>query len=498
MKQETVSKAIDLIDPNYIDEADAFAADGLAESASRPDSRAKRARRIRWGAVAACLALVVALGGTALAFHAEAKEYQAAVAFFEENGLSMEGLSRAEVKEVYRDITTKRFASGKTAEVLRNSIPGWELRQDEPTPEELAAVWDRKVWYEPITMSGISYRKDFHYVRDETAGFEVLESSSLECYRDGALAWTASFTDFYVSDYAEQPDSVAVWGQNETRSSEDVTRGWLARVDREGKILWQRPLLHGFKDEYIADVLDNEDGSWAVVSRGNLNTLCLSILDSETGKEIESHQSEIGNLGIQNATRLGNDYLIQVGNYIERDTALLYRVDRAGNVIASYSYEAEDCDYYIQDMTVFGGRVYLSAYAVPKQTDEGGRHEIANILDYVLFGHTSSDGTMGEIPSEALTPVVRNNYTAVLLLCDLEGGTPQTFYSVKGSLGGRLAVNAAGALEWDVESITSTFFSPATSSFSIGGTCKLFRYSFDQNGQLIMSTDTGDTVPYRR
>ena len=48
------------------------------------------------------------------------------------------------------------------------------------------------------------------------------------------------------------------------------------------------------------------------------------------------------------------------------------------------------------------------------------------------------------------------------------------------------------------DAITSTFFSPATSSFSIGGTCKVFRYSFDKNGQLILSTDTGDTVPYRR
>ena len=94
--------------------------------------------------------------------------------------------------------------------------------------------------------------------------------------------------------------------------------------------------------------------------------------------------------------------------------------------------------------------------------------------------------------------MVRDNYTAVLLLCDPEGGAPETFYSVKGSLGGKLTVNDAGELAWDVESVVNTFFSPATSSFTIGGTCQLFRYTFDAAGTLLHQEDTGETVPYRR
>ena len=94
--------------------------------------------------------------------------------------------------------------------------------------------------------------------------------------------------------------------------------------------------------------------------------------------------------------------------------------------------------------------------------------------------------------------MVRDNYTAVLLLCDPEGGAPETFYSVQGSLGGKLAVNDAGNLAWDVESIVNTFFSPATSSFSIGGACQVFRYTFDNAGALLSQEDTGETVPYHR
>ena len=143
-------------------------------------------------------------------------------------------------------------------------------------------------------------------------------------------------------------------------------------------------------------------------------------------------------------------------------------------------------------MIEFGGRVYLSAYAVPKQTDGGGRHEIANILAYLF------DNNIWEISSEELTPMVRDNYTAVLLLCDPEGGTPEIFYSVKGSLGGRLTVNDTGELGWDVESVVSTFFSPATNSFTIGGTCQVFCYTFDNAGTLLRQEDTGETVPYHR
>ncbi len=97
-----------------------------------------------------------------------------------------------------------------------------------------------------------------------------------------------------------------------------------------------------------------------------------------------------------------------------------------------------------------------------------------------------------------MTPLVLDNYTEVLLMCVQEGGEPETFYSVKGSLGVKLTVNDAGELAWDAESIVNTFFSPATSSFTIGGTCQVFRYTFDDAGTLLSQEDTGETVSYHR
>lgn len=46
--------------------------------------------------------------------------------------------------------------------------------------------------------------------------------------------------------------------------------------------------------------------------------------------------------------------------------------------------------------------------------------------------------------------------------------------------------------------MVDTFYSPFTNSFTIGGTCEVFRYAFDTAGNLLRQEDTGETVPYRR
>ena len=497
MKRENVSQIISQIDEKYIDEATMFALDSNHETLTQSSMPAKRiektSHRIRWGALAACLALIVIIGSTGFAIAAETKEYNNAVAFFEENGLSTEGLSRSEVKAVYRDITQKTFSYGKTAEVIQQAVPGWEIHQHEPTPEELASLWNKNVWKNSISEKGISYRIDSQYVFDEKRGFEVFEKSILERYQDGKILWSTEFTDFYIEDYAYTKEGTVLWGQSEIFSTFDTRYGWIALVDGNGSIVWQRRLDHGFKNEYVASILANGDGTWAVISRGDLKYVCLSCYDA-VGKELSFHKTEVGNYGIRNAARLGDGYIIHLWNQFSGDTALLYKMDREGILTDSFSYEEDDFDYYITDMVEYERQVYLSSYAVPKQQDEGGRHEIAAILDYLF----SKEDKGWNISTEELTPIVRDNYTAMLLICDPEGGAPKTFYSVKGSLGGDLSVNTSGQLEWNVESITTTFFSPATSSFSIGGKCAVFCYTFDAEGNLTGQTDTGNTVPYRR
>lgn len=86
MKRENVSQIISHIDEKYINEATVFALDSDHETIKHSSTPAKRtekpSHRIRWGVMAACLALIVLIGSTVSAFAAEAAEYKNAVAFF--------------------------------------------------------------------------------------------------------------------------------------------------------------------------------------------------------------------------------------------------------------------------------------------------------------------------------------------------------------------------------------------------------------------------------
>ena len=147
-------------------------------------------------------------------------------------------------------------------------------------------------------------------------------------------------------------------------------------------------------------------------------------------------------------------------------------------------------------MIEFNGSIYLSAYAVPEPAGDryslGNWYEIDGILDYL------QDNDLWDISSEELTPLVRENYTAVLLACDPSAGTPREFYSVDGSMGGSLSVSETGQLLWEVESITTSFYSFQTSAYSIGGTAYVFQYAFDGSGSLVSQEKTGEIVNYYR
>lgn len=491
MKNKRLSDIIEKIDDRYI-----------AEAAPAEKKTRNRAVWVRWCTAAACLVLLVSVCVVSLAVAAEAKEYKTAVRFFNDYGMSTDGLTREEIKAVYRDITTKSFTYSKTAEVIQNSISpdktgGYEIPQENPSPEDIENLWNYKNYtggFIGDVQNGIHYEYRSEYRTDENE-VEIHDRSYIEKYNGETLIWSVSVSEFAITGFSPVSDGVIAFGRSDDLYASQDARAWIAKIDSDGDLLWKHGLKNGFEREYIAEVLENSDGSYAVISRGDLQWFCLSRITGN-GKKIGSSKTEIGNRGILNAARFGEGYIVQLGSYLDHDRAKIVKVDPEGNITEEFSYSGDDSYYYITDMIEFNGNIYLSAYAVPKLEDEdqsaGGRYEIANILNYLF------DNGIYEIPSEELTPMVRDNYTAVLLVCDPNSGVPQEFYSVKGSLGGTLSVSDTGMLQWKTESITTTFFSVATSSFTIGGTSYVFRYTFDKSGALISQEKTGEITDYRR
>lgn len=472
----------------------------IAEAAPAINKSPIKSVWIKRGTVAACFVLLISACFFTSAVVAEAAEYKAAVQFFNNYGMSTDGLTRGEIKAVYRDITTKSFTYSKTAEVIQNSISadnvgGYEIMQDDPTPEDIRNLWNYKNYtggFIGSTQNGVHYKYRSEYKEDKTLGFEIHDKSYLEKYDGDKLLWSISVSDFWIEDYSIVSDGVIAYGRTATWSSSQKSYAWMVKIDSNGNIVWEKMLGNGFDSEYISVIVENNDGSYAVFSRGDLKYFCISQYDAD-GNVTHFHKTEVGNYGIWNAARFGDGYIVQLGR---SDHTQIVKVDREGNITDSFSYSEEDFYYHITDMIEFNGNIYLSAYAVPmldnEEANAGGIYELANVVKYLL------DDNIWVIDSEELTPMVRDNYTAMLLVCDPKTGKPQEFYSVKGSLGGKLSVSDTGNLLWDVESITSTFFSPVTSSFTIGGTSYVFRYAFDTSGLLISQEKTDEVVDFRR
>ena len=131
------------------------------------------------------------------------------------------------------------------------------------------------------------------------------------------------FPGQYVYGFSHTAEGTAVWGQNYTYSSTEKLIGYVACVDEKGKVVWERQLDRGFNLEYVTAVLSGGDGTWAVISRGDLQYLCVTRFDAE-GKELGFRKTDMGvNFGISKATALKDGYLVQLRRLTSRDYALL-------------------------------------------------------------------------------------------------------------------------------------------------------------------------------
>jgi len=130
-------EALENLDPAYIEAA--------AVQKVRKTSQIKK-----WGTIAACLVLLLSAGFGTYAYAAEVKEYNAAVRFFGEYDLPTEGLTRGDIKAVYRDISTQTFHYSKTEEVIENSLTPEqkteykELKGDQ-NAGNAADLWEYKI-----------------------------------------------------------------------------------------------------------------------------------------------------------------------------------------------------------------------------------------------------------------------------------------------------------------------------------------------------------------
>ena len=452
-------------------------------------------RRLLW-ALAAAAVLITALGAGSFAFAAEAKEFGEAKEFFEEHDFSMEGLTRAEIKAVYRDITTESFTYSKTAEVIShsletNNVPGWEVLQGEPDPDDVRDAWaDMEKRY----LASINFVCDWEdeIVKEDGAEYMRHKSGTIGKYAGRDLKWSykSDVMRFYFGQELKDGSlGVGVIEEdlkieyktdeqgNASLSAERKYTPAIMKFDPKGEPVWYATWDNGAPEEQISDVFENADGSLTVFSEKSDHkqgdfALCVSTVDKD-GNYLGSVVNPTGSAWVCGAVGYEDGYLaILYDNEVLEQRVV--RVDRDGRLAGEFSYSENGNDYRITDVEYFAGKLYVSAEL-----------EDADIVRSLYEGEPKN------MDAEEFTPYAKEIFTAVLLVCDKDGGEPGEFYRVKGAISGELDTED-GRLVWQVGGITSAVFRPLFGSRSSDIDVNLWNYVFGADGKLLDTLDTGE------
>ena len=498
MKKRAILKKMQQLDSLPLPEKEKIlAACEAAVPESAPVSAARRAqffiprRAIALAMVALLLVCgggTVAMGVTAMA--KEAKEYNETLDFFEEYNLSAEGFTRSEIKKIYRDIVSESFTYEKTEAALASGLEGYEIQTKPLDSDGLKRLWLMGyVWKtsdgEQTGEEGVTY--GYYYQMISTKDSVAIVTK----WKDEKVAWQASLEDIAIYSMRPVGDKVLVAGYSTAEDSpqnKPLVRIYLLNAD--SSIAWQKdydsqmPMPH---PEYI---LVRDNNTCELFCRSfYCDSMWIMSIDME-GNLLGSRYATCDRYGgdIEKVIPVGNGYLMLKGDQLMQE--------KNGKVQEMATFENEKEKYQITDMVEYKGLVYLSGRIIPQYNGANKK----DILDHYIerFGET-------RCTNEELTQFFRDQYTAVLLICNPNSGEPMQFYTVPGASGSSLEVKN-NKLSWDVTRYTDAehigrTFEDARSCYQAGGGFGLIRadvwqYVFTPYGQVAGEKDTGKSVEF--
>lgn len=435
------------------------------------------------------------IGLTTYTIKAEAREYQNAIEFFEVNELTVDGLTRHEIKEIYKDITTNKFVYKKTGEVIvksiKNKVPGYSIEVDNVSSSELTSVWelwDKLRKQESNNIAGVYYKYNSYKVINDDRTSDCTKYI-LTKYDDGKECWNLDIY-YSIDGYLEKDDYLLVYGnQLNYYSTEYAKKTYITKISTDGVIIWQQEFENS--NRFYKLFINNDDTITAFINK-TYQTSYLKIYNLNlNGTIINNSENHFEDYQIENVVKLKECYLL----YLEdRNLNTKFaKINSNGNLESEINYYDERYRYFFTDMIEFEGQVYLSAYAIPYFEDTyRDRGEIRDILDTI----DKLEQKHETITDEYVLSLFENHYKAVLLICD-NNGDLKTFYSVDSAIGSNF-IKENDNLIWNVEYFQSMIYSPATSSFTFGGVTQVYNYMYDKKGQFVGVNRTDELRIFRR
>lgn len=264
---------------------------------------------------------------------------------------------------------------------------------------------------------------DYWIVKIDSTGkimWNVLYGGSLDDYATSVIATADG--GYMVAGYSNSADG------NITNNHNGSIDYWLVKLDPEGHLIWQRS-LGGTRDDYAANIIQTNDGGYAVCGYTNSNDDDVSgnhgasdywIVKLDGAGTIQ-WQSTLGGTGLDNATDIRQTF---DGGYIVVGYSNSVDGDVTGNHDGSLDYWMTklDANGSLLWQKSLGGSDDDQATAV-RQTDDGG---------YLVAGSSRSadgDATSGHIGRGYDYWIVKTDANGNIMWQQIYGGTGDDYAS---------------------------------------------------------------------
>lgn len=483
------------IDADLPDEAGAEKIRTLAMQKAGVSPRRPTARKIIL--LAACIALVAAV--LVGCYVAEKVEYDNAVKFFDLNDLDTEGLTRSDIKRVYRDITTDAFQYNDSYELLAQKS---DTQQVEGVDIDITNNANELNNIDVLN-SGAADDRNHGAIPDKT---EYFIGDEFEKFASGETVWRTKLPHCY-EDYYLAGGKALIWGSYIDDEKHDYMHTSVALIDdKDGAILWEKTLDSKYHfDEYPQAVL-TDDGRIAVLTVAtddrfsNKNYLVFRELNSKGEVVIEHEQRKDDICYTDLLTPLSDGWLAEYSpastdfstDFTESGDPILslprfIKFNEKGEIQCEWDWTeafSEGFHYETVCVTEHQGKIFVSAQARPNTSllyDNADDENIPEDTDSLADGFT-----------DEWRDAAREEFSAVLFVFDPQNSKPEQFYSVGGAmaLSDGLRTDGDGNLVWRVGRIVKCGWAPWASSFQLYGVTRRYDYTFDSDKTLLRQERT--------
>ena len=483
---------------------DEISSDKLCKNILRKSAEKPRKNHKKIFLLAACFAMLTAAitGGFVIA---DAVEYNNALKYCNENNIPIEGLSREDIKNVYRNITVDRYAYSVEndtvkRDIVRNSVSGYNIsirnsndnniRYDDSDIKDIYVLseWknaeiDDYSWDSNQTLQTDEKQDGSRY------SYIDIKSTTIKKMKNDTECWSTTFRDgFRIERKLNLTDgNILVYGNTGYAFNEKLplTYSYNGKTlysyivlinDENGEVIWKKTSQSDYSYDTVKDVVQNKDGSITAFSlaynfEDYENSRFIHIrtfnIDGEMISSYEINRNETVN--IMKVCAMENGWVLRV---IDKDGVKLLKINQNGELTNTFFYQSDYEKYDFSDCIEFDGKMYISAVVRKERKYSADTKSLETL--------TESGGLLDDL---------REEYTSVLLVCDLNNGEPQEFYSIKGSMPCELSVNADGQLVWKVNRIISAVISDKD-FYSIEGIQRKYVYTFNKSGLLESAEKT--------